>query len=331
MKFISAKCPSCHGDLQVPDDRDFVICMYCGTTVKIREAVRVMLDSNIPNLNNLGIEALKAGNYQEAYDYFSKVLESDSNNSQAWYNKALACGSLSSLGNNRDSEMNSYFEKSIKCTPEEKTLELKNKIAEELHNFNLKFFDKIKKNFNEDITNANLYSQYIENCIRIIKSLENAMVYNPNQVRTINFLKNIANDNMKEIHYKVLSRTPTKAFYEYKKHCISPAYRTYLRDRLKVWEEKLILLDSSYKESLELIQKNKLLKQIQSHNQRIELGYTVLCICITGFMGFVIMLFLTLFNINQTLFTILVILIIISAVVLGIMWGSKVSKSRKKA
>jgi len=37
MKFISAKCPSCNGDLQVPDNRDFVHCMYCGTTVKIRE------------------------------------------------------------------------------------------------------------------------------------------------------------------------------------------------------------------------------------------------------------------------------------------------------
>lgn len=41
MKFVPAKCPSCNGELQVPDDKDFVICMYCGVNVKVREAIKV--------------------------------------------------------------------------------------------------------------------------------------------------------------------------------------------------------------------------------------------------------------------------------------------------
>lgn len=39
MKFIPAKCPSCSGDLQIPDDRDFVKCMYCGGDIKVREVI----------------------------------------------------------------------------------------------------------------------------------------------------------------------------------------------------------------------------------------------------------------------------------------------------
>ena len=41
MKFISAKCPSCNGELQVPDDKDFVMCMYCGTNIKVRDVIKV--------------------------------------------------------------------------------------------------------------------------------------------------------------------------------------------------------------------------------------------------------------------------------------------------
>ena len=41
MKFIPAKCPSCNGELQVPEDKDYVICMYCGVNVKVRDAIKV--------------------------------------------------------------------------------------------------------------------------------------------------------------------------------------------------------------------------------------------------------------------------------------------------
>src|ERR1043166_3003666 len=33
MMFVPAKCPSCGGDIQVPQGRDTIICMYCGTRI----------------------------------------------------------------------------------------------------------------------------------------------------------------------------------------------------------------------------------------------------------------------------------------------------------
>lgn len=42
MKFVPAKCPTCQGDLQIPDDREFVKCMYCGVDIKVREVIYVV-------------------------------------------------------------------------------------------------------------------------------------------------------------------------------------------------------------------------------------------------------------------------------------------------
>ncbi len=39
MKFVPAKCPTCQGDLQIPDDREFVKCMYCGVEIKVRDVI----------------------------------------------------------------------------------------------------------------------------------------------------------------------------------------------------------------------------------------------------------------------------------------------------
>lgn len=41
MTFKAAKCPSCGGTLQVPDDRLTVKCMYCGVDVIVRDAIRL--------------------------------------------------------------------------------------------------------------------------------------------------------------------------------------------------------------------------------------------------------------------------------------------------
>lgn len=41
MKFIPAKCPSCGGELRVPEDMDVVKCMYCGSDVILHDFLRL--------------------------------------------------------------------------------------------------------------------------------------------------------------------------------------------------------------------------------------------------------------------------------------------------
>ena len=40
MKFIPAKCPFCQGELQIPDDKEHIICMYCGKNINVNEVIK---------------------------------------------------------------------------------------------------------------------------------------------------------------------------------------------------------------------------------------------------------------------------------------------------
>ena len=115
MKFLAAKCPACNGELQVPDDRDFVKCMYCGVDVKVREAINLKRDINIPNLLILASISLKSKNFQEAYNYYNRILESDVSNCDAWFGKGEAVGGLLlNLKSVDNQEMLVCFEKAEK-------------------------------------------------------------------------------------------------------------------------------------------------------------------------------------------------------------------------
>ena len=63
MAFKAAVCPSCAGELQVPDNRDLVKCMYCGSDIIVREVLRTGSTVNIENILKLARVAEKSNNY----------------------------------------------------------------------------------------------------------------------------------------------------------------------------------------------------------------------------------------------------------------------------
>jgi tetratricopeptide (TPR) repeat protein len=106
MEFKPAKCPSCGGNLQVPPDMKTAKCMYCGGDFIIEDAIKLAMGQvNIDNLFELADAAKNIGNYIEAYNYYTRILEADSNNYKAWYGKALSAGWQSSTGNPRLQEV----------------------------------------------------------------------------------------------------------------------------------------------------------------------------------------------------------------------------------
>lgn len=90
MSFKPAKCPNCAGDLQVPEDRDTVKCMYCGSDIVVREAIKLAGGVNIENLLILAKNAEKINSWKEAYDYYTRILEYDPQNSEAWFCRGLS-------------------------------------------------------------------------------------------------------------------------------------------------------------------------------------------------------------------------------------------------
>jgi tetratricopeptide (TPR) repeat protein len=142
MKFIPAKCPSCGGELQIPDQRDFVKCMYCGVDIKVRDVIEIRTKINVENLIELGNLAIETNQFSKANEYFEKVLENEIENYDAWIGKGIVC-----LHNEEYKGAEEYFHRSLNYVPNEKQTEYKELLANKFItfgcSFSLRFFEKI--------------------------------------------------------------------------------------------------------------------------------------------------------------------------------------------
>ncbi len=99
---------------------DVAHCLYCGTKILIREN-----SGKIKNYIELSKIALDAKNYQEAIEYCNKVLEIDSNNADAWIDKAISTFYLPSFYKSDEDTLDeaiSYLMKAYSLTPEDKRI-----------------------------------------------------------------------------------------------------------------------------------------------------------------------------------------------------------------
>ena len=111
IEFIPAICPSCGGELRVPENRETIKCMYCGVDIVLRG---IQTDGGKPNIEtifHLGMMALRGKNYSEAYRYSSMALEIDPTNLYCWALKGLCSAWLSDQKTPR-------FDEAIHCIQE---------------------------------------------------------------------------------------------------------------------------------------------------------------------------------------------------------------------
>lgn len=94
MAFVAAKCPACGASLTVPDNKDYVICDFCKNNVKVREAVRLYTEADIPDWLILADSAMKMGKINEGLHYYVKILEVDAKVAMAWLGRAEGTGKL---------------------------------------------------------------------------------------------------------------------------------------------------------------------------------------------------------------------------------------------
>lgn len=122
MDFVAANCPKCGGNLQLDPEKELGFCMHCGTKIVIQEAIRAVRVDNshlIDTWMEMADMAAKSGNNQEAYAYYTRVLESQPNNWKAYFGKGKAAGWESTLANPRLLEAANNFAKAIITIPQD--------------------------------------------------------------------------------------------------------------------------------------------------------------------------------------------------------------------
>jgi len=115
---INLKCPSCGGELSVPDNLKVARCLYCGSKILLGETGNDQSE-NYENYIELCNSAIKAKNHNETIYYVNKILEINPKNIRAWINKSKAIWFLSTPENRRYDEAMSYLDKANEISPQE--------------------------------------------------------------------------------------------------------------------------------------------------------------------------------------------------------------------
>ena len=93
--FKAAICPNCGGELQLDADQEQAFCIYCGSKIIVKEAVRKVVVDNrltVENMMKAAQIAYRAGDYDEAEDRYSRVLEMDPDNYDAVFWEGICLG-----------------------------------------------------------------------------------------------------------------------------------------------------------------------------------------------------------------------------------------------
>jgi tetratricopeptide (TPR) repeat protein len=192
MSFKAAKCPQCAGALQVPDDRDFIKCMYCGVDIAVRQAIS-LVDANEQNYKSLGEVAYDAQNYEEAYQYFSRALESNPNDAWLWEKKGTCAGMLSSLTTSRLGEMTTLHKKALECANNDAEADvLRMMCAMSEVSVCRAFFNASLDHFIAFVGVPSAKFEYLDRCIEMISVCEHADALDPKNPFTADLIVDIS-------------------------------------------------------------------------------------------------------------------------------------------
>jgi len=252
MVFKAAICPSCGGSLQVPDDRDSVKCMYCGTDIIVRQAIQAGAGVNIHNLLDLAVTAANAENFKEAYDYYSKVLEIDIKNTEAWFGKAKAAGWLSTISDSRFPEVKSGFQNAITYAPEGDKKALMIQCAATISQLSDAYYVLIKNYIVDNASIQGVWENYLSQSKNVISLLEFGHGLNPDNKDIMYTIIQICKNNLEGVKYDygvTYSNTYGETIHgtEDKVLRVTESEKIFFTEKMNLFSNKLKLLEPGFK------------------------------------------------------------------------------------
>jgi len=168
---MQIKCTSCGATQELTNDQN---CDYCGSIIELdkgRENYQSFSSGEVGNLMMMAETAIEATNWEEALQFFNKVLEKDISNSDAWLGKGIAIVYTSKIGDIKTKEAIAYWKNAIKHASNPDAMS--KRVAKEINNVVNKFYPTIENHYIEfkDVNNA-----YMELVSRFL-TLESAQEY----------------------------------------------------------------------------------------------------------------------------------------------------------
>lgn len=177
MEFIATTCPHCGGALQIPTDRDTANCIYCNQSVDVKQVMTAAAQADTDAQLAAATATGAAGNWAEAYDDFTRVLERDPSSAGAWMGKGRAAAALSTTSEPRLAEMCIAFQRALQCAAADATT--KAKLAAEIHKAAWQLFRAYGPQIDRPGPAEQDWEHYVALCDQTLDALDVAQSLSP--------------------------------------------------------------------------------------------------------------------------------------------------------
>jgi hypothetical protein len=239
--FRAARCPSCHKDIQVPDDASNALCMFCGQSVPLNTQPSLNSPPNIANLLGMARTADAANNMEEAGSYYNRVLEIDPTVSEAWFGKGRCAGWQSSMAAMRFTEMQVAFGHAIGTSGSSEKGATVQKCVYEINRLVATLYGISRKHLDEYASLPKTWVSYLEQTAQMLNALDVARQWAPLDRTTLENIVHLSKDNIEGITYrdKFDNNNP-------KGQHLSPEYEQQIRQKLQTAADSLKQIDPNY-------------------------------------------------------------------------------------
>lgn len=241
MAFRATQCPACKKDIQVPDDAEMAICMYCGQSILVKDAIHITVGPSITNLLGLARTADVAGNDAEAETYYNRVLELDPTISEAWIGKGKSAGWQSSIVNIRFGEVVTSFSHAIGTAPEITKSETISSCLDEINKLVVTLYGMARKHMLEYVALPNIWVEYLNQVAQMLTTLETASTWLPTDRKTLENIVHLCKDIIEGVTYRDSYDNNTPKGWH-----LSPQYEALISEKFSAAVNSLKALDPSY-------------------------------------------------------------------------------------
>lgn len=171
------KCPKCKESIMVDDSKEVCFCINCGEKIDLKKISlkKAPLDSDMYkdehsiNLSKLAKIEYDACNWYKAYEYYCQIFNSNPDNYEALFFKAISEIMSSDLYNLNSEICLNYIKQSWnlfgKTNPNsEKIFRQKRIMATEIYNSGIEKFNFSKNNFSKNETSQDKINLYLNDC-----------------------------------------------------------------------------------------------------------------------------------------------------------------------
>ncbi len=225
--------------LQLPTDRETVNCMYCSTNITVNVAILAVQGQNVENLLTLARNAFSSGNNQEAYNYYTKILEVDSRRVEAWCGKAMSAGWMSTLRDFRLPEMVSGFTQAISVAPDSDKPLIQKQAANAINEITMACYKLAREHLAQFIQVNTVWQDYLGQCSGMLTALEQAYIFSPSDKVILENIIFLCKDNIEGVAYTDYQGISQLA-------SLSPAYEAQLQQIMSKATWRLRKLDPTF-------------------------------------------------------------------------------------